>query len=88
MLQCVPTLLLTQAAPAPAGVAPPAPAPWAGPLPRLTAGLSHQPLPAGGVAILAVWCGKDASGPFTMQHGQDAEPQGKLPQYLVGDLSA
>ncbi|KAL4420112.1 hypothetical protein ABPG77_000283 [Micractinium sp. CCAP 211/92] len=51
----------------------------------LTAWLPQHP---GGVAILAAHCGQDASAPFNMQHGGDPEPQERLPQYLLGDLSA
>lgn len=51
----------------------------------LTAWLPQHP---GGVAILAVHCGTDATAPFTMQHGQSGEPQETLPSYFVADLSA
>ncbi|KAL4419966.1 hypothetical protein ABPG75_007064 [Micractinium tetrahymenae] len=50
----------------------------------LTAWLPQHP---GGVAILAQYCGQDATSPFTMQHGRDSEPQEKLPQYLIGNLA-
>lgn len=70
-------------------VAPPHPLP---PQHALTPDASSSPspwlLPAGGVAILAVHCGTDATAPFTMQHGQSGEPQETLPSYFVADLSA